>query len=75
MIFDRVLVLPTLVQAGVESLGLSLRWMQVCGQRADPERYWCGAMQAANRPGLTERQYGEFIRSRFQPTGKRTPAT
>jgi len=43
------------IQVGSESLGRSIRRMQGGGERAGPERYWCGAMQAAKRPGLTER--------------------
>ncbi len=47
--------IPSPIQVGGESLGRSVRWMQAGGERAAPERYWCGAMQTAKRPGLTER--------------------
>jgi hypothetical protein len=32
------------VQADGKSLGRSAGWMQVRGETAGPERYWCGAM-------------------------------
>src|SRR6185369_12166021 len=47
--------IPSPIQVGDESLGRSLRRMQAGGERAAPERYWCGAMQTAKRPGLTQR--------------------
>ena len=34
---------PLPVQVGSESLGCSIRRMQGGGERAGPERYWCGA--------------------------------
>ena len=43
------------------------------GERAAPERDWCGARWAAKTPGLTERRYGECTRSGIQPTGKLPP--
>src|SRR6266576_3344640 len=51
---------PCLYEAGMEPLGRSVRWMQTGGERAAPERYWCGAMQAAKRPGLAEGSQGEY---------------
>jgi hypothetical protein len=47
--------IPSPIQGGDESLGRSLRRMQAGGERAAPERYWCGAMQTAKRPGLAQR--------------------
>jgi len=47
--------IPSPIQVSGESLGRSIRWMQAGGERAAPERYWCGAMQTAKRPGLTKR--------------------
>jgi hypothetical protein len=47
--------IPSPIQVGDESLGRSLRRMQAGGERAAPERYWCGAMQTAKRPGLAQR--------------------
>jgi hypothetical protein len=47
--------IPSPIQVGGESLGRSVRWLQAGGERAAPERYWCGAMQTAKRPGLTKR--------------------
>jgi len=63
------------VQAGTKSLGRSVRWMQAGGEIAGPERYWCGAMPTAKRPGLTEREYGESKRSECRPTGNHPPVT
>jgi len=46
---------PLSIQVDDEPLGRSVRWMQVGREIAAPERYWCGAMQTAKRPGLTKR--------------------
>jgi hypothetical protein len=43
------------------------------GEIADPERYWCGTMQAAKKPGLMKKEQGEFNQSGFQPSGNRPP--
>jgi hypothetical protein len=53
---------PCLYEAGIEPLGRSVRWMQTGGERAAPERYWCGAMQAAKMPGLAEGSQGEYTK-------------
>jgi hypothetical protein len=53
---------PCLYEAGIEPLGRSVRWMQTGGERAAPERYWCGAMQAAKMPGLAEGPQGEYTK-------------
>lgn len=42
------------VQAGDEPLGRSAWGMHPRGERAGPERYRCGARQAAKKPGLAE---------------------
>src|SRR4051812_40282890 len=41
-------------QVSDESLGRSAREMLSWGEKAGPERYWCGARQTAKRPGLTK---------------------
>jgi hypothetical protein len=53
---------PCLYEAGIEPLGRSVRWMQTGGERAAPERYWCGAMQAAKMPGLAQGPQGEYTK-------------
>jgi hypothetical protein len=47
--------IPTTYAGKGESLGRSVRRMQTGGETAAPERYWCGAMQTAKKPGLAER--------------------
>ena len=59
---------PSLLQGGDEPLGRSVPGMQREGETAGPERYWCGARQAAKRPGLAQREHGESNRSGVQPT-------
>ena len=51
-----------LYEAGIEPLGRSVRWMQIGGERAAPERYWCGAMQAAKMPDLAQGPQGEYTK-------------
>lgn len=48
-------VAPPPIQVGGELLGRSAGQMLDRGETAGPERYWCGAMQAAKKPGLTKR--------------------
>src|ERR671925_320992 len=48
-----------LSSAGPEPLGRSAQGMQPGGERAAPERYGCGAMQAVKKPGLAEGPQGE----------------
>jgi hypothetical protein len=55
-----------LYEAGTEPLGRSVRWMQPGGERAAPERYWCGAMQAAKMPGLAQGPHGEYTKVRHE---------
>jgi hypothetical protein len=60
-------------QVGDEPLGRSVRRMHFWGEIAGLKRYWCGAMQAAKKPGLAQRSHGECKQSGFQPTGKPYP--
>jgi len=60
-------------QVGDEPLGRSIRRMHFWGEIAGLKRYWCGAMQAAKKPGLAQRSHGECKQSGFQPTGKGYP--
>jgi len=46
---------PPPIQVGGESLERSDWWMQASREIAAPERYWCGAMQTAKKPGLTKK--------------------
>jgi hypothetical protein len=50
---------PLPIQVGNEPLGRSAMGMHPWGEIAGPERYRCGAMQAAKRLGLAENVYGE----------------
>jgi hypothetical protein len=60
-------------QVGDEPLGRSIRRMHFWGEIAGLKRYWCGAMQAAKKPGLAQRSHGECKQSGVQPTGKGYP--
>jgi hypothetical protein len=53
-----------LYEAGTEPLGRSVRWRLTGGEKAALERYWCGAMQAAKRPGLAQGPHGEDTKGR-----------
>jgi hypothetical protein len=61
-----------LSSAGNKPLGRSARGMQAWRERAAPERYGCGAMQATKRPGLVEKSPGEETKRR-KPCGKLHP--
>jgi hypothetical protein len=43
------------------------------GEIAAAERYWCGATQAAKRPGLMKEDHGELKTKRVSTFGKFTP--
>ena len=55
---------PAPILVGAEPLGRSVGWMQARSEIAAPERYGCGAMQAAKKPGLAEEPHGEETKER-----------
>jgi len=56
---------PLAIQVANESLSRSARERLPWGETAGSERYRCGALQTAKRPGLTKRDQGECNRSGF----------